>query len=81
MGALGFGGILADCQSRRGHPSSVGGSTAAAPRHIGPQISVAGIVRNRREIGFCELHRGARPLSGGQPESGIAMSVGGYSCQ
>ena len=46
----------------------VGGSTAAAPRHIRPQISIARSIRNSRDIGICErLRRGQhRSVAGGR---------------
>ena len=60
--------------SRRGQPRPVGGRTAAAPRHIGSQVSIAGIIRkgSARGVGgrtaqweaaqmsHCDL--GGRPL-------------------
>ena len=61
----------------RGQRNSVGGTTAAAPPHIAPEISVAGIIRNRD----LQIALGAAVICRGQPKVGFANPVAPYVWQ
>ena len=56
---------------RRGKRNSAGGTTAAAPPHIGPESCIAVIIRNRD----LQVEKGVAIIYRGQPKMGFAHPV------